>query len=118
MGFNPVLAAMHRKQELIDKESKMSKPSRLVPSDSAALIISKESDEGFLDVQIISPEGDSETDLSEQYFAVLRALQLLEQELFGEGEEDEENEENEDSEEFVELDPDSFGIDFDHIEED
>lgn len=97
MSYDPALSAMHRRQEIMDKEAKMKAPKRTVPKKSVALIISREpgpeGEEAYLDLQVLSAEeGDEDGYLTS--IANLSA-NLLEQSMFGE----------EDDEEEFELDP-------------
>jgi hypothetical protein len=63
--------------------------SRTIPTDAVAVVIRKDKEEGFLDLQVIAPEtGDTE------YLIAVGnlAANLLEQAMFGEGaEEDDES---------------------------
>lgn len=100
MTFNPVLAAMHRRQEIMEEENKM-KQERTIPKDAAALIISRDGTLEYLDLQVLSPESE-DTYLIE---VANLAAELLEKEMFP-------AEDDEDDEDGFELDP-SFleGID-------
>jgi hypothetical protein len=94
MSYDPALAAMHRRQEIMDKEANMSTPKRTVPKNSVALIISKEpgpeGEEAFLDLQVMSPEeGDNDGYLTS--IANL-AANLLENTMFGDDDDDVEEE--------------------------
>ena len=101
MTFNPANFAMARKQELMETEIK--KPSRLIPSGAAALVITQESGDGFLDIKIVSPDGDPEYDgltftgMSPSHVAVVNALELLTTYMFGS------ESENSEDPEFVSL---------------
>jgi len=70
--------------------------SRTIPKDAVAVIVRKDSEDGFLDLQVLPPEtGDTEYLVSVGNLAA----NLLEQAMFGEGDETE-------TEESFELDPD------------
>jgi hypothetical protein len=101
MSYDPALSAMHRKQEIMDKEAKMKAPKRTVPKNSVALIISREpgleGEEAYLDLQVLpAEEGD------DGYLTSIAnlAANLLEQSMFGEDDDDEEE---------LELDSAFFG---------
>lgn len=73
--------------------------SRTIPKDAVALVIRKDSEEGFLDLQVVSPEtGDTE------YLVAIGnlAANLLEQAMFGEDAEIEDEESFEIDPEFLE----------------
>ena len=73
--------------------------SRTIPKDAVALIIRKDSQEGYLDLQVIAPE----TEDNEYLVSIGNlAANLLEQAMFGTDEEAED-------EESFELDPDFLG---------
>jgi hypothetical protein len=101
MAYNPVLDAMRRRQELLDEESKMTKPKREIPKNAVALVITKEPGEGeddfMLDLQVLSPETGDE----DNYLVSIAnlAANLLENAMFGDEEDEEE----------LELDSDFFG---------
>jgi hypothetical protein len=101
MSYNPVMAGIHRRQELLDEEEKMDKPKREVPKNSVALIISREpgpgGEEAFLDLQVLTAEeGDVDGYLTE---VANLAANLLEHAMFG----------DEDDEEDLEIDPEFLG---------
>jgi hypothetical protein len=102
MSYDPVMAGIHRRQELLDEEEKkMDKPKREIPKNSVALIITREpgdnEEDYFLDLQVISPEEDHE----DGYLVSVAnlAANLLEQSMYGE----------DDDEEGLELDPEFLG---------
>lgn len=102
MTYDPALSAMHRKQEIMDKEP-MSKDKRTIPPKAVALIISKEPGEGeddyLLDLQVIAPE-EGDTDGYLVSIANL-AANLLENAMFGEDEDADEDD--------LEIDPEFLG---------
>lgn len=86
--FNPVMYSMNRKQAIIDNTVK--KSDRRVPPTHAALIVSQETDDGFLDIRVLAPEGERVyeggiyKDMSSQHVAVVEAFLLLTKLLFDE----------------------------------
>jgi hypothetical protein len=81
--------------------------SRTIPTDAVAVVIRKDKEEGFLDLQVIAPEtGDTE------YLIAVGnlAANLLEQAMFGEGAEEDEDDESFDVESAL-LDGIDFGDD-------
>lgn len=63
---------------------------RQIPKNSAGLILTRDSEDGFLDLQVIEPENRDE------YLVQVATLaaQLLEQALFGEVDEEEEDDDD------------------------
>jgi hypothetical protein len=61
---------------------------RQIPPKSAALIVSQETSDGFLDLRVVSPEGEVQyngidfAEMSSQHIAVVEALELLTTYLF------------------------------------
>lgn len=101
MSYDPALSAMHRKQEIMDKEAKMSTPKRTVPRNSVALIVSREpgpeGEDAFLDLQVlVAEEGDEDGYLTS---VANLAANLLEHAMFGEDED----------EDGLEIDPEFLG---------
>ena len=98
-----MLAAIHRRQELLDEENKMTTPKREIPKNAVALVITKEPGEGeddfMLDLQVLAPETGDE----DNYLVSIAnlAANLLENSMFGD--------EEEEDEEGFELDPDFLG---------
>jgi len=96
--YNPVWSLISRQQELLDKENNMN---RKIPKNAVAVVITRDSEEGFLDLQVLPPEQDD----ADGYLTSIAnlAVNLLEQAMFGE----------EDDEDGFELDPDFVdSIDF------
>lgn len=84
-AFNPSLFAMARKQELMDAEIKKngSRNDRLIPSDSAAIVVSMDSTNDFVTITLMGTEAVQQEgeDIPLAVLVAMQALALLEKDL-------------------------------------